>query len=365
MPESKLDILSLDSLIKKNFENEAKNVQIYKDRLSELKKTAESKNIPLHLRNEVNRNILTLEEKIHKIVSRSEYNFYLMESIPYIRAYTELLNTPLKVSFMKKTKEASGRKNELITEYLKIAGQYHNFKPQIISGKKSKVACDNCENKNDFEIIDNAAIVCLQCGAQQELLLNLSSFKDVDRVNISTKYTYDRRVHFRDCINQYQGKQNSSIDEKIYRDLEEDLDRHHLLLGDRDTPKKIRYSKVKKHHVLMFLKERGYTKQYENLNLIYFNLTGKELDDISYLEDILMNDFDLLAEQYDKKFKNKIERSSFINTQHVLYQLLQRHKHPCKKEDFVLLKTVDRISFTDDICKSCFEDLGWNYIPLY
>ena len=56
---------------------------------------------------------------------------------------------------------------------------------------------------------------------------NFSSYKDVERVNMATikitKYTYDRKIHFRDCINQFQGKQNATIDKKVYDKLIEQL----------------------------------------------------------------------------------------------------------------------------------------------
>ena len=71
---------------------------------------------------------------------------------------------------------------------------------------------------------------------------------------------------------------------------------------------------------------------------------------------------------YDKKFKQqnfKIDRKSFINTQYTLFQLLRRHKHPCKEEDFNMLKTLDRKSFLDDICSQLFQELGWNFTPIF
>ena len=108
----------------------------------------------------------------------------------------------------------------------------------------------------------------------------------------------------------------------------------------------------------------GFYKHYENINLIHYTLTGKKPDDISNLEDNLLQDFDILAELYDRRYKN-IKRKNFINTQYVLYQLLTRYKHPCNKSDFTILKTVDRKAFHDDICKTLFEELGWNYVPYF
>ena len=71
--------------------------------------------------------------------------------------------------------------------------------------RHDKNLCDNCQNKKDFDAIDDSIFVCIKCYAQKTIIKQESSFKDSDRVNISAKYKYERRVHFRDCVNQYQG----------------------------------------------------------------------------------------------------------------------------------------------------------------
>ena len=71
----------------------------------------------------------------------------------------------------------------------------------------------------DFNIIDTNIYICMNCSTQQTVLKNVSSYRDIDRVNIGNKYLYDRKIHFRDSINQYQGKQNSTIPKKVYDDL--------------------------------------------------------------------------------------------------------------------------------------------------
>ena len=257
------------------------------------------------------------------------------------------------------------RKKNIIKQYVEIAKQYIYIDIDETEHKNNhEFSCSNCLNTTEFDIIDGNIYICLKCAVQQELMAYTSSYKDIDRVNISTKYIYDRKIHFRDCINQYQGKQNSTISPDVYKDLEEQFFRHHLLVGDEKTPTDMKFENITKEHISMFLKELGYFKHYENVNLIHYNLTGVKPDDISHLEDKLLNDFDMLAELYDKRFKD-INRKNFINTQYVLYQLLTRYKHKCKKKDFAILKTIDRKSFHDNICKTLFEELGWNYIPYF
>ena len=355
------NIINFDSKIKEKFQKEYINLPLYKKKLKELEKTAENDKILYRSRTELEKNIEHIKNNIRKIESKEELYFYIFESHEYIEEYKKILKTPMKAQFTGKNTVNNVKKNEILTKYIQIMQKYCDINVKLPE-KKVSVICENCNNKRDFIIEENSRI-CPECGTQQELLQYTSSYKDIDRVNISSKYTYDRKVHFRDCINQYQGKQNCTIDQKVYDDLEDIFERHHLLVGDKNTVRSERFKNITKEHILMFLKELKYSKHYENVTLIYYNLTGQKPDDISDLEEKLLNDFDLLVETYDTYFKNKVDRVNFISTQYVLYQLLQRHKHKCKKEDFVILKTTDRKAFHDNICRELFSRLGWNFFP--
>lgn len=363
---SQLDILSIDAEIKTMFKEEGDKLSQYIENLSDLKSTIEKDTLSARAYRNLEYNINELEEKIMMIKTEQNLNFYIAETAHLLEKYKQILQTPVKLSFTGKSSSDSKEKNDVITNYKEIAQNYMTI--NTVTPTKSKtVTCNNCPNKKLFDIIDNSIYICISCGAQQEILLHTSSYKDIDRINISAKYTYDRKVHFRDCINQYQGKQNSTIDPKVYINLVDQFEKHHLLVGNKNSTKESRYKNITKEHVHLFLKELEYTKHYENVNLIHYQITGKKPDDISHLEDRLLDDFDLLTDLYDKKFKNKpgFGRKNFINTQYVLYQLLLRYRHPCKKDEFTILKTVDRKSFHDDVAKICFQELGWNHTPLF
>lgn len=363
---SELDILSINAKIKRTFIEETNKLPHYQEKLLDLQQTDKKQTLSVRACRNLKRNISELEEKIETLISGQQLNFYIIETAHLVERYKKILSTPVKLSFMGKPSRNNKEKGVVISSYLDIAKKYTDI--QMISPKKSKtVICNNCPNKKLFDIIDNSIYICIPCGAQQEILLHTSSYKDIDRINISAKYTYDRKVHFRDCINQYQGKQNSTIDPNVYINLFEQFRKHHLLVGTKKTPKEERCQNITKEHIHLFLKELEYTKHYENVNLIHYQMTGNKPDNITHLEDKLLDDFDSLADLYDKKFKNKpgFDRKNFINTQYVLYQFLVRYRHPCKKEDFTILKTVDRKSFHDDVAKTCFEELSWNHTPLF
>jgi hypothetical protein len=358
-----LDILDIDSKIRESFSKEKEKLSVYQERLEDLEKTYKNMQDGNSNKKEIEKKIKEIKESITNIQKNNNVYYYTMDTMELLENYKKLLKTPLKVSFLGKVSNDSPEKTDILEKYVKIAQKYYKLEIKQ-KENKFKMVCDNCPNKKYFAIEENSYI-CEDCGSQQERPQNNStSYRDVDRVNISTKYTYDRKVHFRDCINQYQGKENCNINSKVYDSLESEFEKHHLLIGDSSTKKEKRFSKITKEHILMFLKELGFSKHYENVNLIHYTMTGKKPDDITYLEDKLLNDFDLLVETYDKHYKKKVSRVNFISTQYVLYQLLQKHKHPCKREDFLILKTVDRITFHDDICRELFLILNWSFVPL-
>jgi hypothetical protein len=360
-----IDILDINNKIMQNFETEIKKLDEYKSKRKELENSLSIESIPSHVKEFIEKSIKNLSEHIVDIETNKFKNFYTIETAEILEKYKSILKKPQKINFIGKTVKHNKEKDVLIASYLEIANKYvqidYNF--NFTSDKKDKIVCKNCNNSKDFEIQEGNIYICLQCSAQQFILKNVTSYKDINRVNISSKYIYDRKIHFRDCINQYQGKQNSTIHQDVYNDIEKQLELHYII-DPTITNKKEKFKNVTKEHITIFLKDLGYTKHYENVNLIHYNLTGIKPDDISYIEDKLLTDFDIITEAYDKLFKH-LDRKNFINTQYILYQLLLRHKHPCKKEDFSILKTIDRKNFHDEICKQLFEYINFTFHPCF
>jgi len=363
--EYQIDILRIDSLIREKYKKTKNKSAALKRKLDTLKKIESSNKISFSTftNKKIMDNIKDLEKEIEKMRCDNSLNFYIVETAEIIRDYQLFLKKPLKQNFMGKKIKNESPKKSLVSKYLNVASKHiDKFKiKQNIKAVDICIKCQNCSG-TDFNISEDNIYLCKKCFTQKIVSNNTSSYSDISRINISAKYMYDRKVHFRDCINQYQGKQNCTISENIYRELEEQFQKHHLLV---ESPEKYtKFSNITKEHVSMFLRELDYSKHYENMHLIHYYFTGIKPDNIGHLEDKLLNDFDILTALYDKRFKH-LARKNFINTQYVLFQLLRRHKHPCKKEDFSILKTVDRKSFHDDVCKTLFLELSWNHYSYY
>ena len=365
-----IDILEIDAKIIRNFDEDRRQIDMYEEKKMDLELSLKLNSLTQRTKNTLQVSINNLASHIEDIKSDKLYNFYIIESAEILEKYKQILKQPQKVNFIGKPIKNNKEKHKLVLQYLDIATQYLDIKMDDVeisnsSSKKDKITCNNCNNNKDFDIEEGNIYICLNCSSQQFILRNVTSYKDINRINISTKYMYDRKIHFRDCINQYQGKQNSSISQEVYDDLIREFESHHLIEPSIDAKNsKERLKNITKEHISIFLKELSYTKHYENINLIHYNLTGIKPDDIGYLEDKLLDDFDIITEAYDRIFKN-LDRKNFINTQYILYQLLIRHKHPCKKEDFSMLKTIDRKNFHDEVCKILFEEIKFTFLPLY
>ena len=361
------DIISLDNDLKKKLKDDARRPILEKNvaQIDELLRRPDQSESEL---------LAAREQIVREIEDRKSgrrYNMYLLETVEIIEKYTQLLKNPIEMSFMGPVKSDNREKKKIIKEFMAIYSKYGNASDAVKHGASDRkirgkgepevVVCTNvsCTSRN-FAVIDQTTI-CNECFAVQSDLTNpTSSYSDIDRINIASKYLYDRKIHFRDCILQFQGRQNVTIDKSVYLALENEFDKHHLLIGDTATPNHIRFSNITKDHISIFLKELRLSKHYENVQLIHYNLTGQPPPDISHLEGKLLQDFEKLTTLYDDIHK-KDSRKNFINTQYVLFQLLRRHKFECDPSEFSILKTSERRDWHYSICKNLFGILNWNF----
>lgn len=303
---------------------------------------------------------------------KSEKNIFIAKTNNIIQQYLEILQTPVSFNDRKKF---DVKKTKLQQQYLVLAEDL------IVSRRWSDIKitqkpvippaeCEYCQNNDPskFEVDDDSSKkFCLECSTQQETLETGITHKDYDRTNVVNKFAYSRIIHFQECIKQYQGKQNCKIPKEVFEKLERKFKALNLLNECENDH--IKYSRITKEHILMFLKQLGYANHYENANYIYYVLLGKRIDDIDYLEEQLIEDFKELSSLYDSVYgKDKpkeLKRKNFMNVQYILFQLLRNRNHDCKLEDFSVLKTIEKKKFHDEICSHLFDQLGWNFTPTF
>ena len=272
----------------------------------------------------------------------------------------KIIYTPVKVSFFNNLNNKNindCEKNEIIEEFYEIAKKYIPIK--IYKKETPERYVCNCGNQNNYTETQNK-IICNECSNTHSIQSIQTSFKDIDRVNLSQKYKYKKKVHFRDTVNQYQGKQNKKINPDIFSILEKQFLIHNLVNLDGKTHNE-KYSNITKEHIYMFLFETNNSNYYEDINMIHTYFTGVPCPDISEIEHLLYEDFDKVVDAYESL--ENIDRIHFLNGQYILYQLLRRRKFKVKESDFDILKTRERLVEHDDIYQKICIKLEWTFIP--
>ncbi len=347
------NILDIDKVIKHNFLVEKGHLDQHREAL----RTAinlNSKNKDEHAEY-----INQLRRKIKDIESSSSFILYLLRSHDTIEEYKTLILTASNKNFITQTTNLETlREDALIFVYLSIAQLYINI--DGITQLPKKMLCECCGNSNFAQSYEDDSIyICKICQTEKEILDDTPSFKDTDRVNMASKYTYTRKGHFTDAVKKFQGTQNTDPKKiKHVTDvLHQEIDKHNL------TAKQGMKNSVTKDHIYGFLSEQQLACHYDDVNLLFHIVTGEPCPDISHIIDRLTEDFDKLEEVLTKiKDEN---RSNSLTVNYKLYKLLQKWGFPCRKCDFYILKTKMKEDEHDEKMKEAWEVLGWDWLPTF
>ena len=220
----------------------------------------------------------------------------------------------------------------------------------LIDSKVSKnlvsepVPCPSCLCR-EFDVDDEQA-VCIKCGCKQIILSVTSTFNDINRINLSQKYTYSKDQHFKECILQFQGRKAKKIPSAVFQYVKE------------HDPKSIM-------DVVELLKSKPEFKKFSDESMYIFReISCKPLEDIGHLEGKLHSDFAEFINAYDKYFgsRQNLEdgistRTNFINVQYVLCRLLT--KNGFNSSDAGLTMFQEKINSHSLIVDKIFSILDW------
>lgn len=176
---------------------------------------------------------------------------------------------------------------------------------------------------------------CDGCGliTRQE---TAASWADVTRVHLTPKYSYDRRVQFKDQVLQFQGK--GKVDRDLVKILRE----------------KFFGQKMTKTQFLTELKQ--ITKQrchFDQVHCLYYRIFNCIAPNFSEVENKILNDFD----RYSQAFASLVQQDktkTFSNNQLLLFQLLKRHGIKVSRDDLMVTGIV-----VDAQMKKVFNALNW------
>jgi hypothetical protein len=338
------DISEIHNAILNLFEEEVKQIPELQKEAARLKWISENSDDPQE--QDLAKSKLTeINNQLEPIESGFREARYIHRTAKLLEEYDRLLEQPTRVNFMgNKIDDQQESKQTIIAEYLNIAKDYVPVNP--IEGQRRTTSCKDC--KIELQREDDFFFVCPTCGYAMKHFASIASYQENTRINVAQRYVYDKRAHFGDSIKKYQAKQNTTILPKVYQDLWGKCEAHEIPI-----------EKLTKDHLYEFLRLTGHSDHYEDITLIYCEITGRQPPDISHLEQQLFALFDEIEPVYERI--KPAGRVNFLNGQYVLFKLLQKLRFPCREEDFYILKTREKMLEHDQIWKLICDSLHWTY----
>jgi len=259
-----------------------------------------------------------------------------------VKKENKIIDKDVKINF--------NTKKDIMNAYLSIIDK--DFVPNIKS--KSNEELDICTACNEQRIFDSIAgiLICPSCGCEEKILIDndTPSYKEPPRE--ITYFAYKKINHANEFLSQFQAKESTDIDNKIFDKILEELKKETYINIKHITPNKIRE----------ILKKLQLTKYYEHCHYITNRLTGKPAPTLnSELEEKLRNMFKEVQGPWMKYCPN--DRANFFSYPYIFFKFFQL----LDKDEYLpycrLLKSREKLQEHDEVWKKICRDLRWQFIP--
>tara|TARA_R110000822_G_scaffold220220_4_gene354249 strand:+ start:915 stop:1628 length:714 start_codon:yes stop_codon:yes gene_type:complete len=193
-------------------------------------------------------------------------------------------------------------------------------------------------------------LVCEKCAVITPFLLDTSEDLFEKKHTDVLAYCYKRLNHYKEVINQIQGKELTNMPELVIIKMKE------LIVKERLELKDLTILKTRK-----MLKDLKFNKFYEHLSLIRSRLGIPPPLFSRELESRLINLFNLIQAPFNKHVPDG--RINFLNYYYVLYKLCELIGETTYLEYFPMLKDHKKIKDQDAIWAKICEELNWVFMP--
>lgn len=319
----------------KDISDEIEKLEVYKRLLEKSKDLEEEK---------------MLKTKIENIESKRDLTDYLFNVAEFLKEEES------KETNLEKTKNEGIHKFVSLNSITNTGETYDNFMEkchgvQRIKSAKNSFICKICNSKT-IKCISEGITMCYDCGDTEKLNLSMTpEWNSYENYEFVKPFSYKRSNHFKEWINQIQGREGTNIPQEILQMLLNEIKK------ERITDKKIiTYDKVKD-----YLKKLKLNKYYEHIPNIIHRLTGNRQLIISQeLENKLVRMFD----EVQKPFENNCpkNRKNFLSYSYTLYKFFQILEMEEYLVYFPLLKSREKLFEQEVIWKNICKELNWKFI---
>jgi hypothetical protein len=223
---------------------------------------------------------------------------------------------------------------------------------KIVINKNTLNTCKNCDN-NEFTY-ESGQKICTNCGCCENYIdtsINSVNYNDIITIEPAVQaFSYQRKNHFKEWLNQLQAKEVTNIPETVINLLLIEIKKERITEMDQ-----INSTRIKK-----YLKKLKLNKYYEHIPNIISKITNSpQLKITPDFENILLNLFDLIQEPFQKHCpENRKNFLSYSYTLHKFCQILNKNEYLIY---FPLLKSREKLFEQEKIWKKICKELNWEF----
>jgi hypothetical protein len=211
--------------------------------------------------------------------------------------------------------------------------------------------CDSCNTEMLLEQ-NTGTLLCVNCGIQEQLLIDSDKPSYKDPPKEMTSFCYKRINHLNEFLAQFQAKETTEIPEEIYNEILVEIKKERIENMADITQDKLRT-------ILRKIKRNDY---YEHRAYIINQLNGLPPPVISpEVEEIIRSMFKEIQIPFQKYCPKK--RKNFLSYNYVMYKFFELLELDEYLKCFQLLKSRNKLHQQDVIWKKICADVKWQYIP--
>tara|TARA_B110001450_G_scaffold256601_1_gene287698 strand:- start:8824 stop:9939 length:1116 start_codon:yes stop_codon:yes gene_type:complete len=342
----------------KKIEDDKKNIDKYRSELFLLEKTKKNFECKNNFSDAfiVHQKIDTLKDKIQRIENDTELSDYLFNSMNFIKEIdndecTTVSDTTEDGIFKYISLDSKNNKGEMYKMYMEKCFP-SEVNRTVEYSLNNTYRCKDCGFKTTNDI-SSGLTICFNCGlAEKSNISNLPEWNHAETHEYIKPYSYKRTNHFKEWINQIQGREGTVIPADVINLLIIEIKKERL--KDKSL---VTYSKTKE-----FLKKLKLNKYYEHIPNIIHKITGnKQLIINNELQVKLISMFNDIQEPFDKNCpKNRKNFLSYSYTLYKFFQLIDKEEYLIY---FPLLKSREKLFEQENIWKKICKDLNWTFKP--
>lgn len=324
------------------------NINIYNKELEELDKKVILTNNEKDKKIELLEKLKIANDKLYNIDNNiDEINYYNKISdilIDYQKINTNKNTFTKNMNIIDLLKKKNNKEENKENNKTNLYNKYCKFIDGDINDKTVN-RIKYCNICNIEKILDNnlSCFVCPQCGDSEIVIINKE---------IQDSSPYKRINRFKEWINLFQAKENIFIEEEIFVNITDELNKLKLR-----NIKEINYNIIKK-----ILKKLGHNHLYDHIPFIINKITGLPPPTITReIEELFLNMFIEIQEPWEL-FKDP-GRQNFLSYPFVLYKFSELHNLNYLLPCFRLPKTDTVTRKQERTWEKICNHLNWEYIP--